>query len=100
MRLWNPAAHHSQVIVAEAAPTYEGQRMACELAALGIQTTAITDSVIYAMMARVNKVGLVLCERVLSQATGYVGVHKMIAKESPFSSQRTAGSGDGPCPAC
>ena len=29
--------------------------MACELADLGIQTTAISDSAIYAMMARVNK---------------------------------------------
>ncbi|KAL6770939.1 hypothetical protein ACKKBF_B33300 [Auxenochlorella protothecoides x Auxenochlorella symbiontica] len=45
-----------QAVVAEAAPTYEGQRMARELAALGIQTTAISDSAIYAMMARVNKV--------------------------------------------
>lgn len=41
--------------MAEAAPTYEGQHMACELADLGIQTTAISDSAIYAMMARVNK---------------------------------------------
>lgn len=30
--------------------------MAKELAEIGIQTTAITDSAIYAMMARVNKV--------------------------------------------
>jgi translation initiation factor eIF-2B subunit beta len=51
----NKEVQFAQVIVAEAAPTYEGQRMACELAALGIQTTAITDSAIYAMMARVNK---------------------------------------------
>ncbi len=43
--------------MAEAAPTFQGHQMARELAEAGIQTTAITDSAIYAMMARVNKVG-------------------------------------------
>lgn len=42
--------------MAEAAPTFRGHQMARELAEAGIQTTAITDSAIYAMMARVNKV--------------------------------------------
>ncbi len=46
-----------QVVVAEAAPTYQGQQMASELAAAGIHATLIPDSAIFAMMARVNKVG-------------------------------------------
>lgn len=41
--------------MAEAAPAYGGQRMARELARIGLQTTAILDSAIFAMMARVNK---------------------------------------------
>lgn len=45
-----------QVVVAEAAPTFQGHQMALELAEAGIQTTAINDSAVYAMMARVNKV--------------------------------------------
>ena len=44
-----------QVVVAEAAPAYGGQRMARDLARSGLQTTAIPDSAIFAMMARVNK---------------------------------------------
>lgn len=80
------AACHYQVIVAEAAPTYEGQRMACELAALGIQTTAITDSVIYAMMARVNKVGPVFCE-VCSHAIGHARSQDIKGSPSPNATQ-------------
>ncbi len=41
--------------MAEAAPAYGGQRMARDLARAGLQTTAIPDSAIFAMMARVNK---------------------------------------------
>ena len=44
------------VIVAEAAPGYSGQGMAAALAAARIPPTVITDSAIFAMMARVNKV--------------------------------------------
>ena len=47
-----------QVVVAEASPTYQGQQMATELGALGIHATLVADSAIFAMMARVNKVGL------------------------------------------
>ncbi len=43
------------MVVAEAAPAYGGQRMARDLARAGLQTTAIPDSAIFAMMARVNK---------------------------------------------
>ncbi len=42
--------------MAEAAPTFQGHMMARELADAGVLTTAIPDSAIYAMMARVNKV--------------------------------------------
>ncbi|PSC72427.1 translation initiation factor eIF-2B subunit beta [Micractinium conductrix] len=45
-----------EVVVAEASPTYQGQRMASELAGVGIQATLIPDSAVFAMMARVNKV--------------------------------------------
>ena len=45
-----------QVVVAEGAPKYGGHQMARNLAQAGISTTAIADSAIFAMMARVNKV--------------------------------------------
>jgi len=45
-----------QVIVAETAPSYDGHKLALELAKAGIDTTVITDAAIFAMMARVNKV--------------------------------------------
>ncbi|EDQ86966.1 uncharacterized protein MONBRDRAFT_38213 [Monosiga brevicollis MX1] len=44
------------VIVAEGAPQYQGQQMAMNLGKAGIETTLITDSAIYAIMSRVNKV--------------------------------------------
>ncbi len=45
-----------QVVVAEGAPDYGGHKLARSLAEAGIDTTAIADSAIFAMMARVNKV--------------------------------------------
>lgn len=45
-----------QLIVAENAPFYDGHTMAVESAKAGIETTVITDSAIFALMARVNKV--------------------------------------------
>ncbi len=45
-----------QVIVAECAPHYHGQKLATSLAAAKIQTTVITDSAVFAVMSRVNKV--------------------------------------------
>lgn len=45
-----------QVIVAENAPSYSGHQLAASLAGANIHTTVITDSAIFAMMARVNKV--------------------------------------------
>ena len=45
-----------QVIVAEAAPYYQGQQLAASLAKANIETTLITDSAIFAIMSRVNKV--------------------------------------------
>ena len=50
-----------QVVVAEGAPRYGGHEHARQLAAAGIPTTAITDSAIFAMMARVNKVRMPAC---------------------------------------
>jgi len=44
------------VIVAEAAPRFSGRGMARDLAEKEIDTTLITDSAIFAMMARVDKV--------------------------------------------
>jgi len=45
-----------EVVVAESAPSLEGQQAALELAQAGISTTLISDAAIFAMMARVNKV--------------------------------------------
>jgi len=45
-----------QVIVAECAPFYHGQELAVNLAKDNIETTVITDSAVFAMMSRVNKV--------------------------------------------
>ena len=45
-----------QVMVAECAPTYQGQEMAAKLAEASIETTLMTDSAIFAIMSRVNKV--------------------------------------------
>lgn len=44
------------VIVAECAPFYSGHELAVRLAEAGIETTVITDSAIFAMMSRCNKV--------------------------------------------
>ncbi|XP_046561397.1 translation initiation factor eIF-2B subunit beta-like [Haliotis rubra] len=45
-----------QVIVVECAPFYHGQQLAVSLAKSGIETTVITDSAVFAIMSRVNKV--------------------------------------------
>eukprot|EP00775_Hariotina_reticulata_P007212 gene7212-7426_t len=45
-----------QVVVAEAAPVYDGHSMARELADARVRTTLIADSAVFAMMARANKV--------------------------------------------
>ncbi|TPX62441.1 S-methyl-5-thioribose-1-phosphate isomerase [Spizellomyces sp. 'palustris'] len=45
-----------QVIVAETAPSYQGHEMALALSSAGIDTTVITDTAIFAVMSRVNKV--------------------------------------------
>ena len=44
------------VIVAECAPSYQGQELAATLAKNKIESTVITDSAVFAMMSRVNKV--------------------------------------------
>ncbi|GLV44124.1 eukaryotic translation initiation factor 2B subunit beta [Carabus blaptoides fortunei] len=45
-----------QVIVVEAAPQCQGHEMSVNLGKSNIQTTVISDSAVFAMMARVNKV--------------------------------------------
>lgn len=45
-----------RVIVAECAPDYSGQDLAMSLGKEGIETTLITDSAVFAVMSRVNKV--------------------------------------------
>ena len=45
-----------QVIVVECAPFFDGHSMAVKLARKNIDTTVITDSAVFAMMSRVNKV--------------------------------------------
>ncbi|ORZ41749.1 hypothetical protein BCR44DRAFT_31099 [Catenaria anguillulae PL171] len=46
------------VIVTETAPDLSGHKFAAKLAALGIETTVIPDSAVFAVMSRVNKVVL------------------------------------------
>ena len=48
-----------EVIIAESAPSYQGQELATKLAKEGIETTLITDSAVFAIMSRVNKVSYV-----------------------------------------
>ena len=50
-----------EVIVAESAPSYQGQELATKLAKEGIETTLITDSAVFAIMSRVNKVNSDVC---------------------------------------
>jgi translation initiation factor eIF-2B subunit beta len=45
-----------QLILAENAPFYDGHQMAVELSKSGIETTVVTDSAVFAVMSRVNKV--------------------------------------------
>ena len=54
-----------EVFCAESAPSFDGQRMAKELASAGIRTTVISDSAVFAMMARVNKV-IIPCHAVMA----------------------------------
>ncbi len=44
------------MIAVETAPSFEGQALALRLGERGIETTVITDSAVFAIMARVNKV--------------------------------------------
>ena len=48
------------MIVAESAPFYQGQLMAKHLAEAGIETIVVTDSAVFAIMSRVNKVSMPL----------------------------------------
>jgi translation initiation factor eIF-2B subunit beta len=45
-----------RLVVAEAAPRYDGHALARQLASAGVPTTLVADSAVYALMARVNKV--------------------------------------------
>jgi translation initiation factor eIF-2B subunit beta len=50
------AGRKFEVLVGESAPELSGHLMCKALAAKGIETTLITDSAVYALMSRVNKV--------------------------------------------
>jgi len=67
-----------EVIVAESAPSCEGQRMAVLLAQMGIQATVISDAAVFAMMAQVNKV-VVGTHAVLANGglIGHTGAHNI-----------------------
>ena len=56
--LWQAAARKRkiEVIVAESAPFYRGQELAKNLAVAGVETIVVTDSAVFAIMSRVNKV--------------------------------------------
>jgi len=65
-----------QLVVAEGAPTLEGQSLAADMAAGGTPTTLILDAAIFAMMARVNKV--------------VVGAHALLANGGVIAAAGTA----------
>tara|TARA_B100000795_G_C22740998_1_gene415340 strand:+ start:61 stop:1323 length:1263 start_codon:yes stop_codon:yes gene_type:complete len=54
-----------QVFVAESAPSFAGHRMAKELAQANIEATVVTDSAVFALMGRVNKV-IIPCHAVMA----------------------------------
>ena len=58
------------MIVAESAPSYQGQELATKLAREGIETTVITDSAVFAIMSRVNKVCVHVCVCVCARGGG------------------------------
>ncbi|RMX40045.1 hypothetical protein pdam_00002290 [Pocillopora damicornis] len=58
------------VIVAEGAPFYKGQELAKSLAQDGIETTVITDSAVFAIMSRVNK--LIVCAAMYKLTPQYI----------------------------
>eukprot|EP00658_Telonema_sp_P-2_P024698 TRINITY_DN19932_c0_g1_i3.p1 TRINITY_DN19932_c0_g1~~TRINITY_DN19932_c0_g1_i3.p1 ORF type:complete len:364 (+),score=70.89 TRINITY_DN19932_c0_g1_i3:240-1331(+) len=64
-----------EVFVCEAAPHYQGHRLAVELAKTGCKATVVTDAAVFALMSRVNKVIL--------------GAHAVMANGGVFA---TAGS--------
>ena len=68
-----------QVVVAEGAPAYEGQKLARDLASDGINTTCITDSAVFAMMARANMV--------------VIGAHAVLANGGMLGMVRPAAAG-------
>ena len=71
-----------QVVVAEGAPLYQGQKLARDLASDGISTTCITDSAVFAMMARANMV-VIGAHAVLANG-GMLGVVSAIAALRPL----------------
>ena len=76
--------HVLQVVVAEGAPRYGGHQHACKLAQAGINTTAIADSAIFAMMARVNKVHMDCVRNTCSVAAACLTVFVRSVKGSMF----------------
>ena len=67
--------------MAESAPFYQGQLMAKNLAEAGIETILVTDSAVFAIMSRVNKVSsnmpfdlstLTLNSKVFNTRSGHV----------------------------
>lgn len=73
-----------QVVVAEAAPRYDGHRMARQLADAKVQTTLIADSAVFAMMARANKVSnkagcvldLLVCDCCVPSLLCYISLNR------------------------
>ena len=63
-----------QVVVAEGAPEYTGHCMARDLARVGVQTTLIPDSNVFAMMSRMTKARPRPCCQVGGRGAGIVHV--------------------------
>ena len=78
-----------EVIVCETAPTFEGQKLAMELAKLGIQTNLVQDAAAFGLLSRVDKVivsahGIMATGGIIGQ-TGILNIaHAAKAQQVPF----------------
>ena len=81
--------------MAECAPHYSGQEMAVSLAKAKIHTTLITDSAIFAMMARVNKVIVGTSNILADGGEAQNFSNKLNSKSDIFRSDGSDGKPDG-----
>ena len=67
--------------MAESAPFYHGQKLSVSLAEADIKTTLITDSAVFAMMSRVNKV--IIGTHTVMANGGFVSANHLRSLKAP-----------------